>query len=115
QIMFTSHADLQKNVMGGWHKDYDDSNRADFAEPSELSIVDCDDFAVYKFGLYLYDHQRDGGGLWVRDGSHRRKENVGPIHDTAPRAGSIVVFDQRITHSGVPTSKWEGRLVDLPS
>src|SRR5437764_9658854 len=100
--------------MGGWHKDYDDSARPPEFGPYDTSVFDCDEFAVYKFAFYLYDHDRDGGGLWVREGSHRFKNHIGQVHDTAARAGSLVAFDLRISHSGVPTGRWEGRPVDWP-
>jgi hypothetical protein len=97
QIMFTSDSTAYKDVLINWHKDDKQyfENRTD---------QEC---AVYKANIYLYDHDRDGSGFWVREGSHKSPYDVGPIRDTAVSAGSIVVFDVRLTHRGLAKSAWQ--------
>ena len=89
RICFTSHADVQMNVLGGWHKDDGtDVERPEHTGYFNQFTYDRDDCAVYKVGIYLYDHDQDRAGLSVRVGSHRVKaHDAGPAHYTAPRAG----------------------------
>jgi hypothetical protein len=106
-IMFTSHADLQKDVPGGWHKD-DGTSESSPDSPGYFSkfAYDADDCKVYKMAVYLESHDHDHAGLWVRDGSHRVKSyERGTPHYLGPRAGGVIIFDVRITHSGQFKSK----------
>lgn len=101
QIMYTNHASIQRNVFTGWHKD----DGTDWSAGNHGYFRDFpyafDDCKVFSTGVYLQDHHRGRSGLWVREGSHRvREDNVGPVHYIGARAGSVVVFDCRITHAG---------------
>jgi hypothetical protein len=101
-IMFTGHADVQKDVPGGWHKDdgTDPANPKDTGYFSQFAY-DASDCKLYKMGLYLQAHDRNQGGLWVRDGSHRfNNTEKGADRYLGPRLGGALVFDVRISHSG---------------
>ena len=114
-IMFTSHADVQKDRLGGWHKD-DGTNPA---QPDNLGYFsrfayDADDCRVYKMGIYLQDHDHDNAGLWVREGSHRMKSvDDGRLVYTATKAGSVIVFDVRISHTGHLPSRMQAKLRNM--
>jgi hypothetical protein len=116
-IMFTSHADVQKDILGGWHKD----DGTDAAAPDMTGYFSkfaygIDDCKVYKMGIYLQDHQNDAAGLSVREGSHRTKSwSEGPVRYTGGPAGSVVVFDVRITHTGQLRTRLQRKLIDLAS
>ncbi len=110
-IMYTNHASLQKNVFGGWHKDDGtDGSAANYGYFTRFAY-DQDDCRVLTTAIYLEDHDRDAAGLWVREGSHHtRSLDEGTVHYLGARAGSVVIFDVRITHSGEFKSNWQARL-----
>ena len=78
----------------GFHKDNtvrDDANDADWSSP----------YTLVRFGIYLEDHERHSGGLKVRRGSHQHADvTTGSIVDVPTRAGDVVVWSLRTTHSG---------------
>ncbi len=111
-IMFTSHADVQKDILGGWHKDdgTSDGNSTDSGYFSTFAY-DADDCRVYKMGVYLQDHDANAGGLFVREGSHRSKSYTdGREIYLGGRAGDVVLFDVRITHTGEKKTRLQKRL-----
>ena len=117
KIMFTSHADMQRNRLTGWHKDdgTKENNPAEKGYFSEFAY-DSDECKVYKAGVYLEDHDRDEAGLWVREGSHRMQSyKDGEVRYTGARAGSIVIFDVRVTHAGESSNRVLTRLFNTPS
>jgi len=93
-IVFTGHCDAHLNLTGDWHKDTGGGRymRGDYFEDDACQI--------YKVGIYLQDHRQDGG-LTVRTGSHR-SESVkdGPVEYCGGEAGSVTIFDVRLTHRG---------------
>jgi hypothetical protein len=106
---------VQKDVLGGWHKD-DGTEEASPANTGYFSrhTYDLDDCKVYKMGVYLQDHDHDKTGLWVREGSHRLASfRAGEVQYTNMRAGDVIVFDVRITHSGQFKSLLERKLLVL--
>jgi hypothetical protein len=78
----------------GFHKDNtcrDDATHADWCSP----------YTLVRFGVYLEDHDRWSGGLKVRRGSHMHVDDTsGKIVDVPTRAGDVVVWSLRLTHSG---------------
>ena len=92
------HFDVHKSFGGakGWHSDaqlwhIDDENyEHDFS---------MDDYNVYRIAIYFQDHQEDGGGLYVRPGSHIDSEKSEEYYiGTEP--GDVILFDARIKHKG---------------
>jgi hypothetical protein len=78
----------------GFHKD--NTNRTDATHPDWLSR-----YTLVRVGLYLQDHDWQSGGLKVRRGSHLHASNsFGRIHDVRVKAGDIVIWSLRTTHSG---------------
>ena len=91
------HFDVHKSFGGakGWHSDaqlwhIDDENyEHDFS---------MDDYNVYRIAIYFQDHQEDGGGLYVRPGSHIDSEKSEEYYiGTEP--GDVILFDARIKHN----------------
>lgn len=78
----------------GFHKDNacrDDPSHPDWQTP----------YTLMRFGIYLQDHDRWSGGLKVRRGSHLHVDDyTGEIVDIDSRAGDVVVWNMRTTHSG---------------
>lgn len=78
----------------GFHKDNtcrDDATHPDWQTP----------YSLVRFGIYLEDHDRWSGGLKVRRGSHLHVDDTsGPIEDVPSRAGDVVAWNLRTTHSG---------------
>jgi hypothetical protein len=97
--MFTNHCDIHSGILSGWHKD-DGMTAMEggyFGSPAYHE----DDCQVYKVAIYLQDHVVNTAGLSVRKGSHRFADlNEGPETYLKTRAGDVVVFDVRLTHSG---------------
>jgi hypothetical protein len=78
----------------GFHKDNtvrDDATHPDWLTP----------YSLVRMALYLEDHERHSGGLKVRRGSHLFADvSSGDIVDVPTRAGDIVIWSLRTTHSG---------------
>jgi hypothetical protein len=93
-IVFTGHCDAHLNLTGDWHKDTGGGRymKDDYFEDDACQI--------YKVGIYLQDH-RENGGLTVRSGSHRSESmDDGPVEYCGGEAGSVTIFDVRLTHRG---------------
>lgn len=99
QIMFTSHCDVHCKTLSGWHKD-DGMTVMDggyFGDPA-YKKEDC---CVYKVAIYLQDHINNNAGLTVRKGSHKFPEvHKGEEVYLKTKAGDVVIFDVRLTHTG---------------
>jgi hypothetical protein len=87
-----------------WHKDW---LNGDYARYQKLPLFqdatgDGGHFIV-KVAIYLQDHAHNDDALTVIPGSHVvpriavRESETTPLH---PAVGSLVVFEQRITHRG---------------
>jgi hypothetical protein len=96
-------------AVGTLHKD--NADRHDAAAPDWRG-----DYPCIRFGMYLQDHTRQGGGLMVRAGSHRAvaksrlrevfREEVsgwltGKTRYLFPAAGDLIVWSMRLTHAGM--------------
>jgi hypothetical protein len=95
--VFTANCDAHMNMLSWWHKDTGESQGGCF--PGDYFASDR--MRVYRVGIYLQDHNRDGHGLHVRPGSHHTKS----VYDGNPktletRAGDVIIFDIRLTHAG---------------
>ena len=81
-------------ALRGFHKDNtvrDDGSHSDWKTA----------YTLVRFGLYLQDHAKHSGGLKVRRGSHMHPDiSSGRIVDVPTRAGDVVVWSLRTTHSG---------------
>jgi hypothetical protein len=96
-------------AVSTFHKD--NADRHDHAAPDW-----SDDYPLIRFGIYLQDHTRQGGGLMVRAGSHRsvaksrlmevfREEVSGWLNGKTrylfAAAGDLIVWNMRLTHAGM--------------
>ena len=113
RFRFCGHSDVGVDRLVPWHKDRlngayakyqqlpiwrgTEADAADLASPSGVG------HKILKAAFYLQSHEADDAGLTVVPGSH-----LAPTIATAgacqlhPRKGAVVLFDQRITHRGVP-------------
>lgn len=95
--------------VGTFHKDNTDRHDVDAPDWGG-------DYPLIRFGLYLQDHKRQGGGLLLRAGSHRkvfrnRKAEVlneeivdwltGKTRYVFSELGDLVVWNMRLTHAGM--------------
>ncbi len=106
---YIHHTDIAHNTFTGWHKDvtgYDDNNKP----LNYWDIIDGQGYKIFKFMIYLQDHTRDKTALRFVPNSHLNPNFYGLINRlnnfiqnkaAKPKLGSIVVFDQRLTHNGV--------------
>ncbi len=99
KTMFTSHCDVHGGTLSGWHKD-DGMAVMDggyFGKPTYGELNCC----VYKVAIYLQDHVHNRSGLTVKKGSHRVSSlDCGEEVYLKTRAGDVVIFDVRLTHTG---------------
>ena len=99
----------ENHAVCSFHKD-----NADRHDPNGPDW--CGEYPILRFGLYLQDHSRCGGGLVVRAGSHRslqknRKLEVlneevlgwlnGRTRYVPTEIGDVVVWNLRTTHAGM--------------
>ena len=102
EIIFTCHCDAFMGIMSPWHKDdgtgLKGENKGYFGEWT----YDNEDVKVYKIVLYLQDHVKNSAGLSVIKGSHKRDPHSreGENLTLKTKAGDIIIFDVRLTHSG---------------
>jgi hypothetical protein len=99
EIMFTSHCDVHSRTLSNWHKDDGMTVMPGgyFGKP----MYDDPDCQVYKVVVYLQDHMHNHAGLTVRKGSHRLPSlDQGEEVHLKTKAGDIVIFDVRLTHTG---------------
>jgi len=91
--LFTGNADIHQNRSSNWHKDsvfFDGDPFNKYHKP------------VYKVGIYLQDQQNKNIGIQYREGSHYVNNCIDGQNKAIPtRVGDVVIFDLRITHSGM--------------
>lgn len=96
-VVFTGHCDIHMNMLSGWHKDSGETVPGGYFTGPYMTAADC---RVYKVAVYLQDTGRRDG-FTARLGSHRHTDlSIGDKVNVQSRAGDIVVFDVRITHTG---------------
>ena len=95
---FCSHNDIGINRVVGWHKD---KLNGEYARYETVDIF-TNEHEIVKVALYLEDHSNDTNSLQLVPGSHRNRNiNInGSIH-LQPKLGSVIIFDQRLTHRGM--------------
>ena len=99
------HNDIGLNRVVEWHKDTLNNQYKIYQKTDIWSEVDGEKHEIYKVLIYLQDHEKDNNGLTVIEGSHLERnidiKNNNPkrkiIHN---KIGSVIIFDQRITHRG---------------
>jgi hypothetical protein len=94
---FCAHNDIGYGRVVGWHKD---RLNGEYRAYERLDpFVDAQ--RIVKVAVYLQDHTRDSRALHVVRGSHRQ-QRVDTKNSSVlqPKLGSVVVFDQRLTHRG---------------
>ncbi|KZN66261.1 phytanoyl-CoA dioxygenase family protein [Pseudoalteromonas luteoviolacea] len=97
--LFTGNCDIHQNKMGNWHKDGGFFGKDPFGENYT---------PVYKVGIYLQDQQNPKRGFQYKPGSHKVDNLTDGEHQAMTSAiGDILIFDLRITHSGMLPTLFE--------
>lgn len=102
---YCSHNDIGVNRIVNWHKDklndaYSHYQRLPLWGPGSEG-PDGGHFIV-KALVYLQDHAGDDHGLLVVPGSHTTPSMArSRTARMRPRKGSVVIFEQRLTHRGM--------------
>tara|TARA_R100001377_G_C3186005_1_gene108574 strand:+ start:337 stop:1080 length:744 start_codon:yes stop_codon:yes gene_type:complete len=98
KLRWVHHFDIHLNFAGakGWHSDAQMHHIKDKNLPLAFNN---DDYKVYRVAIYLQDHTNDGGGLFVRPGSHINP-SITDDYYIGTEVGDIVLFDARIRHMG---------------
>ena len=101
---FLGHNDVGINVSIGWHKDRLNGPYRQFESVDPWSKdSDGRPMSIVKALVYLQDHGNDDDALRLVPGSHRFASLEHRAHQEEilhPRAGDVILFDQRITHGG---------------
>ena len=105
---YCSHNDIGIDRIVGWHKDllngiFSQFQRTPLWKPRTTSQGSDDGHLIVKALIYLQDHSEDDDALRVVDGSHRVSQTRTPaqlVRQLRPPKGSVVIFEQRITHRG---------------
>ncbi|KAJ1637149.1 hypothetical protein T492DRAFT_954148 [Pavlovales sp. CCMP2436] len=101
---FASHSGIQVNKCVGWHKDWLNHEYARFQTlPLFQDATGDGGHFIVKVAIYLQDHAHSDDALTVIPGSHVVPTiSVGgsEVVSLHPTIGSLVVFEQRITHRG---------------
>ena len=101
-----SHNDIGLNRIVNWHKDTLNNQYKYFQKHDVWSTVNNENHEIYKFLIYLQDHTTDNNGLQIVEKSH-----LNPYVDPKDKIyirtkiGSVIIFDQRITHRGQNSSQ----------
>lgn len=99
EIIFTSHCDVHSRTMSGWHKD--DGMQVMPGGYFSQPMYENPNCRVYKVALYLQNHANNLGGLTIRKKSHKFASiNDGEETYLKTKAGDIIIFDVRLTHTG---------------
>ena len=105
QVSFVGHNDLHINRSVGWHKDRLNGEARKYEINNPWSVVGQEKMKIYKVNIYLQSHATGSDGLIVKKGSHLSESmSTGEQVTLNPSLGSIVLFDQRITHR----AQWSG-------
>jgi hypothetical protein len=95
----------------GFHKD-----SVDRTETGPDFEITNPPYNILRMGVYLQDHISHGGGLKVRQGSHRMPgHDKGPVRFVENTAGDVVVWYLTTTHSGNVVRLKFARNWSLPS
>jgi hypothetical protein len=101
EAVFTEHCDLLLNTLSDWHKDSGEEAVPGgyFGTPQ----FDVPGNPVIKAAVYCQDHliEQEMSGLRVRPGSHHRPDPWdGDEVQLLTRAGDVIFFDVRLSHTG---------------
>lgn len=102
QMLFTGHCDIHMNMLSGWHKDSGE-HVGGYFNGNYFAAEEC---YVYKAAVYLQD-ATTSDGLTVALGSHRHPGHQGQIEWVPSKAGDVVFFDVRLSHTGQLPDKIE--------
>ena len=114
---FCSHNDIGLNRIVSWHKDTLNNDYKKYQKTDIWSEVNGEKHEIYKVLIYLQDNTLNDNGLTLIEGSHLDRNIHSNIHSNIQtnihsntltskiktihnKIGSIIIFDQRITHRG---------------
>lgn len=99
--ILTGHCDLHRNALSGWHRD-DGTSYGDGGYFGQSSIdYSTKDLGVYKVAVYLQEHMSWQDGITIEPGSHvRLRRNPNFEQYFASDLGEVLIFDQRLFHTG---------------
>ena len=97
ELRYLHHFDVHMNMLTRYHDDTQAKYlQGEYKHLASESLHDKADYAVFTIAIYLQDHV-DGGGLFLRPGSHRDLSCSDEVY-IGPKAGDVLVFDARCVH-----------------
>ena len=99
---FCTHNDIGVNRIVGWHKDKLNNQYSNYETVDIWSEDNGEKHEIVKVLLYLQDHSNNNDGLKIVPGSHLdRNIKTDNFVQLKIKLGSVLIFDQRITHRGM--------------
>jgi hypothetical protein len=109
---FCSHNDIGINRIVGWHKDKLNNKYSKYETINIWNKYNDEKHEIVKILIYLQDHSNNNNALKLVPGSHlEQKINKNGWIQLKPKIGDIIIFDQRITHSGLDKQIKETRIL----
>ena len=109
---FCSHNDIGINRIVGWHKDKLNNKYSKYETINIWDKYNDEKHEIVKILIYLQDHSNNNNGLKLVPGSHlEQKINKNGWIQLKPKIGDVIIFDQRITHSGLNKQVKETRIL----
>ena len=98
EFIFAEHSDLHQNKTTGWHRDTYDYLLKDRGNGTQAGLW-SEECHIIKVCFLLQDHSDNDYGLWFKPGTHK-KGVKGPKQVAYTNPTDVIIFDQRIEHSG---------------
>lgn len=109
---FCSHNDIGINRIVGWHKDKLNNKYSKYETINIWNKYNDEKHEIVKILIYLQNHSNNNNALKLVPGSHlEQKINKNGWIQLKPKIGDIIIFDQRITHSGLDKQIKETRIL----
>jgi hypothetical protein len=96
--IYADHSDLHQNKITGWHRDTYDYLLKDRGNGTHEGLW-SEECHIIKVCFLLQDHIDNNYGLWFKLGTHKSEIEGVPV-SARTKATDMIIFDQRILHSG---------------
>jgi len=109
---FCSHNDIGINRVVGWHKDKLNGKYSSYETINIWNEYEGEKHEIVKVLIYLQDHSNNNDALKIIPKSHLNpKIEINNIIQLRPKLGDVIIFDQRITHSGMDNQINDDRIL----
>lgn len=104
EFIFAEHSDLHQNKTTDWHRDTLDFLSKDRGNGCSKDLWSAH-FHVVKVCFLLQNHDSNCHGMSFKLGTHLSEEIDAPSFYANTKSTDMIIFDQRILHSGQTSEK----------